>query len=37
MPLQRINNSENVQAGERIMVHWYDGKKYPALFLLSGI
>ena len=37
VPLQRVNNSENVQAGERITVHWYDGKKYPALLLLSGI
>lgn len=37
VPLQCLNNSENVQAGKRITVHCYDGKRYPALFLYSGI
>lgn len=39
VPLQRVLNLEDlesVQAGEKITVLWYDGKKYPAVFLTSG-
>lgn len=39
VPLQRVLDLEDldsVQAGEKITVLWYDGKKYPAVFLTSG-
>ena len=39
VPLQCVLDLENlgsVQAGEKITVLWYDGKKYPAVFLTSG-
>ena len=39
VPLQRVLDLENLdcaQAGEKITVLWYDGKKYPAVFLTSG-
>ena len=39
VPIQHyldLEDLESVQAGERITVLWYDGKKYPAVFLTSG-
>lgn len=37
VPLQRICNHENVQAGDRVKVLWDNRKEYTAIFLLSGI
>ena len=39
VPLQRaldLKDLDSVHAGETITVLWYDGKKYPAVFLTSG-
>ena len=39
VPLQRaldLKDLDSVHAGETITVLWYDGKKYPAVFLASG-
>lgn len=35
VPLKRV--LENVEAGQKVTVLWYDGKKYPALFLLLDV
>ena len=43
VPLQRVlglgkeMELENMQAGQQVTVLWYDGKKYPASFHVSGI
>ena len=40
VPLQRVlglgMDLETVQSGQNVTVLWYNGKKYPASFLLSG-
>ena len=36
VPLKRINgNGGGFEAGDKVTVHWSNGKKYPAVFLLS--
>ena len=39
VPLQRVLDLEDldkIKSGDNISVLWYDGKKYPAVYLTSG-